>query len=252
LEDTAAVRALLDQTRPDLIFHLASHVAGSRAVELVLPTFHGNLTSTVNLLTCATELGCGRLVLTGSMEEPDPSPEWPVPSSPYAAAKYAASAYGRMFHALYQTPVVMLRVFMVYGPGQQDVKKLIPYVTLSLLRGETPQLSSGVRQVDWVFVDDVAEAYLAAALAEGAEGKTIEIGTGELVSVRSVVERLFGLVRPDTKPTFGSLTDRAMEQVRAANVEASHRQIGWRAQTDLSEGLRRTVEWYRNHALQKL
>ncbi len=245
LEDAGAVRALLAEVRPELVFHLASHVAGSRFLELVLPTFHGNLTTTVNLLTAATELGCGRVVLTGSMEEPDPGPAWPVPSSPYAAAKYAASAYGRMFHALYQTPVVMLRVFMVYGPGQQDVRKLIPYVTLSLLKGETPQLSSGVRQVDWVYVDDVVEAYLAAALAEGAEGKTIEVGTGELVSVRGVVEQLYEIIRPDTKPSFGSLADRPMEQVRAADVAASLRHIGWRAKTGLREGLGRTVDWYR-------
>jgi nucleoside-diphosphate-sugar epimerase len=245
LEDAAAVRALLARIRPDLIFHLASHVAGSRAVELVLPTFHGNLTSTVNLLTAATELGCGRVVLTGSMEEPEPGPDWPVPSSPYAAAKYAASAYGRMFHALYQTPVVTLRVFMVYGPGQRDVKKLIPYVTLSLLKGETPQISSGVRQVDWIYVDDVIEAYLAAALADGAQGKTVEVGTGKLVSVRGVVEQLFELIRPGVTPVFGSITDRPMEQVRAANVEASLHQIGWRAQTVLRDGLERTVRWYR-------
>ena len=244
LEDVTGVRALLGRVRPDLTFHLASHVAGSRAVELVLPTFHGNLSSTVNLLTAATELGCQRLILTGSMEEPDPGPEWPVPSSPYAAAKYAASAYGRMFHALYHTPVVMLRVFMVYGPGQRDVRKLIPYVILSLLRGETPQLSSGQREVDWIFVDDVVDAYLAAALAEGAEGKTIEVGTGRLVSVRGVVEQLFELIRPDTKPTFGSLSDRPMEQVRAASIEASFREIGWCAKTELREGLRRTIDWY--------
>jgi UDP-glucose 4-epimerase len=245
LDDINAVRALLKVSRPDFVFHLASHVAGSRAVELVLPTFSGNLTSTVNLLTAATEQGCERILLTGSLEEPEPAPEYAVPSSPYAAAKFAASAYGRMFHALYKTPVAILRVYMVYGPGQQDVKKLVPYVTLSLLKGETPHLSSGVRAVDWIFVDDVVEGFLAAATASGIEGSTIDLGTGQLASVRTVVERLFELVRPEEMPAFGSLADRALEQIRTANVEASFRRIGWRPRVSLQEGLRRTVEWYR-------
>lgn len=249
LEDAAAVRALVEQVRPEFIFHLASHVAGARSLDLVGPTFEGNLVSTVNLLTAAAQIGCKRLLLSGSMEEPDPGPDWPVPSSPYAAAKYAASAYGRMFHALYGVPVVILRVFMVYGPGQRDVKKLIPYVTLSLLRGESPQLSSGARQVDWVYVDDVVEAYLAAALADGAEGKTVEVGTGQLVSVRGVVEQLYEFVRPGTKPAFGALADRPMEQIRAANSDASFRHIGWRARMDLKDGLRRTIEWYRERVV---
>jgi nucleoside-diphosphate-sugar epimerase len=238
------MRALFKAARPDYVFHLASHVAGSRAIDLVLPTFSANLTSTVNLLTAATELGCERILLTGSLEEPDPGPNHAVPSSPYAAAKFAASAYGRMFHALYETPVAILRLYMVYGPGQQDLKKLVPYVTLSLLKGETPQLSSGVRQVDWVFVDDVVEGFLAAATATGIEGNTIDIGTGQLASVRTVVEHLFELVRPGEVPAFGALTDRSLEQVRVADVEASFRRIGWRPQVSLHEGLRRTVEWY--------
>ena len=171
LDDIEAVRALFKAARPDYVFHLASHVAGSRAIELVLPTFSANLTSTVNLLTAATELGCERILLTGSLEEPEPGPDHAVPSSPYAAAKFAASAYGRMFHALYNTPVAILRLFMVYGPGQQDLRKLVPYVTLSLLKGQTPELSSGVRKVDWIYVDDVVAGYLAAATAKGVEGE---------------------------------------------------------------------------------
>jgi nucleoside-diphosphate-sugar epimerase len=76
-----------------------------------------------------------------------------------------------MFHALYHTPVTILRLYMVYGPGQQDLRKLVPYVTLALLKGEMPRVSSGVREVDRIYVDDVAAGYLAAATATGVEGE---------------------------------------------------------------------------------
>lgn len=245
LDDIEAVRGLFKAARPDFVFHLASHVAGSRSIELVLPTFSANLASTVNLLTAATELGCERILLTGSQEEPEPDPEYGVPSSPYAAAKFAASAYGRMFHALYNTPVTILRLFMVYGPGQRDLKKLVPYVTLSLLRGEAPQLSSGVRKVDWIYVDDVVAGYLAAATAKGVEGSTIDLGSGRLDTVRTVVEELVGIIKPGVQPLFGSIPDRALEQTRTADTKSSFRRLGWRTQVNLREGLARTAEWYR-------
>ena len=158
----------LDDVRPDWIFHLASHVTGARDLAVVLPTFHGNLTTTVNLLTAATEVGCQRLVLVGSLEEPELGTAEAVPASPYAASKWAASGYARFFHANYETPVAVARLFMVYGPEQEDSRKLVPYVTLSFLRGEAPRLTSGARQIDWIYVDDAVAGLLAVARAEKA------------------------------------------------------------------------------------
>ena len=110
--------------------------------DLVLPAYRSLLTSTVNLLVAGTEIGCRRIVLSGSFTEPVPGRTNPNPSSPYAAAKWAASGYGRMFHSLFQTPVVILRPFMVYGPAQAP-SKLIPSVISSLLSGNSPRISSG-------------------------------------------------------------------------------------------------------------
>ena len=150
-----------------------------------------------------------------------------------------------MFHALYQLPVVILRLFMVYGPEQQDLRKLIPYVTLCLLRGEAPELTSGQREVDWIYVDDVVDGLIAAAEASNVEGKTIDIGSGELVSVRNVVEDLTRLVNPKIDPFFGALAERPLEQVRKADVAATLAQTGWKPKTSLREGLQNTVSWYR-------
>jgi UDP-glucose 4-epimerase len=99
-----------------------------------------------------------------------------VPCSPYAAAKWSVSGYARMFRALYQIPVVIAKIFMVYGSGQTDHTKLIPYVILSLLRGEAPRLSSGVRLVDWIFVDDVVDGLIGCAQTHGIDGRTVEFG----------------------------------------------------------------------------
>jgi len=243
--DPAVVHDVIRDVQPAVIFHLASEVTGKRDLEIVAPTFQANLASTVNLMTAAGEVGCRRFITTGSMEEPERGSEYAVPCSPYAAAKWAGSGYARMFHSLYQFPAVIMRVFMVYGPAQQDLKKLIPYVILSLLRGTAPELMSGGRLVDWIYVEDVVDALLEAATVPGIEGKTIDVGSGEQVAVREIVERLVSLVGSDVTPMFGTLEDRPHEQIRVADVAATYALMGWKPQGSLDEGLKRTVEWYR-------
>jgi len=249
LQDVATVQNLLSTIQPDIIFHVAGNSAAARQLELALPTFQANLMTTVNLLTVATNIGCGRIVLTGSLEEPDPAYADAIPSSPYAASKWASSVYGRMFHALYGTPVVNVRVFMTYGPGQQDIRKLIPYVILSLLQGQAPKLTMGQRQIDWIYVDDVAAGLVAAAQAPDVEGCRIDLGSGSLVPIHTVVRQLVKLVGSKVEPLFGTIPERPFEQVRVADTADTSAKLGWRPLTSLEKGLAATVDWYkRQHA----
>jgi UDP-glucose 4-epimerase len=246
LEAPAAVAGLMGQVRPDVVFHLASRVAGSRDRSLVLPTFHANLASAVYLLDAAAEQGVRRFLQVGSLEEPEPGEPIATPSSPYAAAKWGASAYARMYHRLYGFPVVLARLFMVYGPGQRDLTKLVPYLVTSLLADREVKVSSGRRPVDWIYVEDVVEGLVLAATADGVDGRVVDLGSGQLVPVRTVVERLFELLAPGEIPPLGTLADRAMEQVRVARVEDTRERLGWAPSTPLDVGLERTVEWYRS------
>lgn len=244
LENTEAVRNLLQTVKPDIIFHLSGLVTAVTPLEFVLPTFRSLLTSTVNLLVAATEVGCRRIVLSASLTEPRPSDSETVPGSPYAAAKWASSVYGRMFHALYNAPTVIVRPYMTYGPGQNE-KKLIPSVTLSLLRGQRPRISSGQWRADWIYIDDVIEGYLAAAHIPKIEGSTLDLGTGKLVSVSSVVQQLVQLVAPDIKPIFGVVPDRPLERVCAADLATSLSVLGWKPSVCLEAGLKQTIDWYK-------
>ena len=105
LADLEQVKKIVGEVRPEVIFHLASHVKGAPGLEHVLPTFQSNLQSTVNLLIVAAETNCRRVILTGSLAEPEVDNGETFPSAPYAAAKWASSGYARMFHALYKLPV---------------------------------------------------------------------------------------------------------------------------------------------------
>ena len=247
LSGIEACRTLVRAACPDHVFHLSSHVSGRQDTQTVLDTFRGNLSATVNLLTALAEHGRPRsIVLAGSSEEPRSfslAEEKSWPTSPYAAAKLASSAYGGFFRLHFGLPVTHARIFMVYGPGQRDLAKLVPHVTTRLLRGETPSLSSGRRRADWVFVEDAAAGI--AALGLRPDVRSAEIGTGKLTSVGDVALRLRDLIAPDAKIGIGTTADRLNETERVADVAETERLIGWRPEVALEEGLRRTVAWYR-------
>jgi nucleoside-diphosphate-sugar epimerase len=240
----ADMQRILTAVKPDVIFHLASYASGDRSLEAVMPTLHGTLISTVNLLTLVAQMGCRRLVLVGSLEEPELGN--PIASSPYAAAKWSSSVYAQMFHRLYQVPVVVTRPFMVYGPAQ-NVTKLIPYVIRSLLQGEAPKLSSGQRQVDWIYVTDLIDGLIAVTQTVGIEGETFEFGSSTLTPISTTVDYLNQLINPNIKPLFGALPDRPMEQVRIADITRASDRLGWHPQTSLEDGLAQTIAWYAAH-----
>lgn len=243
IEDIEVVQNLFQAIKPDVVFHLSGMVTGAAGSELVLPTFNSLLVTTVNLLTVAASQRCDRIILTASLEEPEPEHDEAIPS-PYAAAKWASSVYGRMFHQLYQTPIVLVRPFITYGP-RQNVRKIIPSVTLSLLQNEAPRLASGQRQVDWIYVDDVIDGLIVAAQMLDVEGCTFDLGSGSLVSIRSVVQQLRNLINPQIQPLFGALPDRPVEKVRVADISYTYDKLGWQPVVSLDRGLENTVNWYK-------
>ena len=266
LSDAAATADLVARVSPEVVFHLASEVTGVREPGTVAPTFAANLTAAVNLLTAVTGTPVRSVVLAGSVEEPR---DGLAPSSPYAAAKAAATGYARMFHALWQVPVSVLRVAMVYGPGQPDTTKLVPYVTLSLLRGQDPELTSGSRMVTWVYVEDVVDAFILAGTDGAAAGHVLDIGTAKPVSIRDTVELLTTLVNDTTtdrtltggpgvdrmaangplidrtvRPRFGAVAARPLDRTQRSDPGPAERVLGWRPATSLEAGLRQTIAWY--------
>ena len=245
LDDAAGVANVVRAVRPDYVFHLAAITSASRDRSMVLPTFQTNLVSTVNLLNAVAEVECRRVVLAGSLEEPESNAA--APSSPYAASKAAATTYARMFWELYKTPVTTARIFMVYGPGQRDTKKLIPFTILSLLRGEAPAVSAGTRLVDWVYIDDVVAGLISLSRSPGIEGQSIDIGSGELTSVRDVILSIAKAVGSKVQPAFGAVPERPAEQVRSADTARTAALTGWKPAVTLAEGLQRTVDFYREH-----
>ncbi|NUT10767.1 MAG: NAD-dependent epimerase/dehydratase family protein [Nonomuraea sp.] len=241
--DAGVTSRLFRSVRPSLLFHLASEVTGSRGEEVVRATLESNVVGAVNVLAAAREYDV-RTVFTGSIEEPRPGNAHEPPSSAYAMSKWAATGYAQLYHRLWDLPVTVLRPGMVYGPAQPDTTKLVPYVTLCLLGGRRPRLTRGTKLADWIYVDDVVDAFVLAGESDKAVGHTLDIGTGVPTPAHEIVERLYRITGTTGKPEFGTAPDRPHDVTQVGDIAPAADRLGWRPVTELDEGLRRTVNWY--------
>lgn len=234
----------------DSVFHLAA--AGVRPDGDSRELVETNVAGTIAALELAAEARAGRFLYCGSCFEYGPGERHredalPRPISPYGAAKAAgwlfAEAWGRAAGGGAQ--VVSVRPFTVYGPYEASYR-LVPSISLGVARCEPVELTAGHQSRDFVYVDDAVDA-MVAAVRSGAAG-TFNICTGISTSVRELATQLASLAGGDLELRFGKLPTRAAE-FPTLSGDPSHTGdvLGWTASTALEAGLRRTLEWFREH-----
>ena len=212
---TTVRRALAAASNTHIVFHLAGSVGASPDFTLVLPTYQSHFSGTVNVLLSATEVGVRRIILAQLCTMCLVVSTHSVVAG--CGRKVGASGYRRMFQRLYETPVLFLRPFTTYGPGQ-TATKLIPSVTLSLLKGEVPE---GIqRKADGRL--DLHRRCDRGLPCSGDDSRdrwsTIDLGSGSLVSICDIVTELVEVVGSQVEPLFGALPDRPAEGEVAAET----------------------------------
>lgn len=244
LTDWDSVQQHLQHHRYDWVFHLAGLVSARPERDLVVPMLESNLLTTAHLLDALRPSGCGRFIQVGSSEEP-PAGSGEVPGSPYAAAKAAATTYALMYHRLFGLPVVVLRLYPVYGP-RQGPSKLVPYTIRALLDGDSPSVTSGARVFDALYVDDAVRAMASAATASAAAGgQTFDVGSGTGLTVGELVSEIASLIGSVDRPIIGDLPDRPGERSTTGALGPTEAALGWTPRWTLRDGLRETIDWHR-------
>lgn len=252
LADPRAVTAAVRRARPEIVFHLAALTDRGASPALLGPMLAVNLGGTRNLLEALRERGCRAAVIAGSSEEygrgPVPfretQPDDPV--SPYSFSKTAATRLALFYHRVHGLPAVVLRPTLAYGPAQPPAM-FLPALIESLAAGRPFGMTAGGQTRDFVFIDDLVEAFLLAGLNGAAAGQVFNIGSGRPVKIRDMARlaaRLLG--RPDLL-RVGEKPYRPAEIMRYhASPAKARRVLGWRPRTTLAAGLRLTVESFKN------
>lgn len=209
--------------------------------------------ATAALASALARSGCRRLVGLGTCLEYDTraatlSESTPTrPASMYAASKLAAFLLAEQVGARNGMEVAWARLFYQYGPFEED-RRLVPTVIGALVRGEEARLTSGEQVRDFLHVDDVAAAIWAVARS-GVTGP-VNVGSGEPVTVRALVETIGSIFgRPDLL-AFGALPDRPGDPpVVSADNRRLVEDCAWRRSRTHADGLRETVEWWRSRTV---
>ncbi|MBN2002574.1 MAG: NAD(P)-dependent oxidoreductase [Anaerolineae bacterium] len=242
--DETAVLQAVQAFRPRMIIHLAA--IGVTHPDLPLAeAIRVNVGGTIHVLNAAGDGGgVQRIVVAGTSYEHGAARNGDGldPFNAYSASKVAAWACARAAYNAWHAPVVWLRPFQVYGPGQRNAA-LIPSAIRAALTGADFPMTAGEQQRDFIFVDDVVRGFMAAMVAPGIEGHALDLGTGILYRVRDVVTHVWQLAGARGKMRVGVLPYRPGEvPAIRADVEHARQLLGWQAQVPLETGLQRTIE----------
>jgi nucleoside-diphosphate-sugar epimerase len=242
----------------EVVFHEAALASVPRSVADPAATNRNCVDATVNLLVAARAAGARRVMYAGSSSVYGDTPTLPKredmlpnPISPYAVAKLAGEHYMSAFTRVYGLETVTLRYFNVFGPFQDPTSHysgVLAVFCRKLLAGEQPTIyGDGEQSRDFTFIENVVAANLLAAdaPAEKVSGKMMNVATSAAVTLNQVFEILRELTGYSGDPAYAEPRSGDIKH-SLADISRARELLGYVPQVDFREGIRRTVEWYKN------
>ena len=244
----------------DYVLHQAALPSVPRSLADPLETHLHCVTGTLNLLVAARDAEVKRVVYAASSsaygdQAGDAKVESmrPAPISPYGAAKLAGEHYAAAFAHSYGLETVSLRYFNVFGPRQDPdsaYAAVIPKFITTMLRGERPTIfGDGRHSRDFTYIDNVVQGNLLACAAPNAVGETINLAAGGRVAMNDLVAQLNDILGSDLAPIYAAERPGDILHSRA-DITKARELLGFELVVDFAEGLRRTVDWYRQSSSQ--
>ena len=250
LRDSESVSVAVRGT--EVVFHLGALIAIPYSYINARAYFEVNVLGTLNVAQAALDHGVARMVHTSTSEVYGTAQTVPITEahpleaqSPYAASKIGADKLVDSFHRSHGLPGVVLRPFNTYGP-RQSARAVIPTIITQALAGSTLRLGSLDPRRDLTFGQDTAAGFVAAAQADAAIGRTIQLGTGEAVSIGEIVDLVGDILGRELEVQ----TDEQRVRPAASEVQLllsdpalALEVMGWEPQVALRDGLSQTIAW---------
>jgi CDP-glucose 4,6-dehydratase len=257
LESIADVERAIAESGASMVFHLGAQTLVGVGLNAPLLTLESNVRGTYNLLeACRRQSQTVERVIVASSDkaygqsdhayiEGDPLRA----TSPYDVSKAAGDLIAQSYHATYGLRVGIVRCGNIYGGGDLNWSRIVPGTIRSFLKREAPEIrSDGTYVRDYIYVDDVVDAYLDIAEAldrPEVAGEAFNFASGAQVSVLDMVKtiaKLMGGQLPEPR-VLNTATNEIKEQ--RLSTDKAKRVLGWRPRVSLDDGLRSTIEWYR-------
>jgi dTDP-glucose 4,6-dehydratase len=254
LRDPQAIQQAISGCQ--IVFHLGALISIPYSYLHPYEVAETNLIGTLNVLLACREKQVERLVHTSTSEVYGTAQQVPINEthplhgqSPYSASKIGADKLAESFYCTYGLPVVTLRPFNTYGP-RQSARAVIPAIITQALGNESIHLGNLEATRDFTYIDDTVSGFLKAAEAPGVEGKSVNLGTGVEIKIGDLAQQVLKKVgcnldilvdpvrlRPAGSEVFRLISDNSLAQ----------KVLGWRPETDLDQGLDKTISWIKDH-----
>jgi nucleoside-diphosphate-sugar epimerase len=242
----------------EVVFHQAALPSVPRSIQDPLTSNAANVVGTLNILLASRDSGVRRVVFASSSSIygadrtlPKQEDRAPMPISPYAVAKLASEGYCRSFSEVYGLETVALRYFNVFGPRQDPLSQyaaVIPRFITALFEGKPPVVfGDGEQSRDFTYIDNIVDANLRAAEAEGVAGQTFNIACGERISLNRLLGEIRAIVGSDVEASYREPRQGDVKH-SLADISRAREQLGYEPLVDFNEGLMRTVESLRAEA----
>jgi NAD dependent epimerase/dehydratase len=236
----------------EVVFHLGAQIAIPYSFVNPRSFFEVNVGGSLNVALAALGAGVGRVVHVSTSEVYGLAQTWPTPvdhplapRSPYAASKASADMLMESFYRSFELPVVIARPFNTYGP-HQSTRAVVPAIISQALAGSHVALGLLTPRRDLTFVSDTVAGLMAIAAADGVSGSTLQLGSGEEVSIGDLVELVGKLLGRELEVVLDPARVRppASEVTRLlCDYERTTALTGWAPRVDLQSGLAETIAW---------
>jgi UDP-glucose 4-epimerase len=235
----------------DCVYHLAARVSVPESVLYPREYNAVNVGGTVSMMEAMRDVGVRRVILASSGavygdqgEQPLRETAIPDPHSPYAVSKVSAEHYIRTIGKLWGLETVCLRIFNAYGPGQHlppSHPPVVPHFLRQALRGGTLVVhGDGTQTRDYVYVDDVVSAMVAASTAPNINGLVINVGSGTETSIRELVKKVSEVTGRKVDSLYNALTPGGVSRM-CADLSLAAQKLNYRSSIKLDDGLRLTL-----------
>jgi UDP-glucose 4-epimerase len=258
VSDPASVDEVFAEASPNQVFHFAAQIDVRRSVSDPVFDLGVNVGGTINLLEAAVRSGTSRFLFAstgGAIYGEGEGRDLPLdesadrrPDAPYGQSKLAAEGYLDLYARLHGLSTVALRLGNVYGPRQDPHGEagVVAIFCGTLLQGGTPKVFGDGRQTrDYIYVDDVIAAFLAASGSDVVGA--FNVGTGREADVFDVGEAIAAAYDTTFEPELAPTRPGEVQRIAIASDRAAA-EIGWRAEVELADGLARTARWARDGA----
>lgn len=239
----------------EAVIHMAGLIVVPESVKDPIKYAENNVVGTVNLLNAMKETGVKKIIFSSSAcvyGTPDNLPikeDAPLrPDNPYGATKASVEAFLQAYYADFGFDVIILRYFNPYGPGRvyPPITHAIPnFIKATLAKKPIPLYWKGEQIRDFIYIEDLAQAHIDVLKLKGFH--IYNLGMEKGIKVKDVVDMIFEIV--GYKVPIEDLGERPGDvEANYASSQKLQKEVGWKAKIDLKEGLKRTIEYYKNHS----